>query len=288
MKRIGVIANCTKPQAAPVLARMAVKARELDLELLAFGPTAELLPGAIVVEESELASRIDVLMALGGDGSMLRAIRSLPHFETPVIGVNLGSLGFMTSVTAENVERALEVLVTGDYKMSARTVIDCRIEHADGRCVEHRALNDLVIGWGSSSRMINLRVLVDGEEVTMYSCDGLIVSTPTGSTGHSLAATGPIIHPETRALLINVICPHTLSARPLVVPDSSRIRIVAEDMKYDKELILAVDGQTEEPFHKGDALEIWKNETPLRFIHLPGYSYFGVLRQKLGWRGSYV
>jgi NAD+ kinase len=288
MKNIGVIANCRKPQAGDILKQLARKAGEHGLELFTFGPTAEILTEANVVEESELISHIDVLMALGGDGTMLNAVRSLPRLDTPVLGVNLGSLGFMTSVAEEDVEQAVEALAKGTYTTSQRTVIDAHIEFDEDRTVCHRALNDVVIGWGRSSRMVTLELEIDGEQVTSYSCDGLIISTPTGSTGHSLSASGAIIHPEAQALLVNVICPHTLSARPIVVPDWSEICVTAADMESSKQLILAVDGQTEEPFSKGNRLKIKKHEQPLRFIHLPGYSYFSLLRQKLHWRGSYV
>ncbi|MBU0677389.1 MAG: NAD(+)/NADH kinase [Verrucomicrobia bacterium] len=145
-----------------------------------------------------------------------------------------------------------------------------------------------MIGWGSSSRVLTLGLSINDEIVTSYICDGLMISTPTGSTGHSLSAGGPILHPQTPAFIINVICPHTLSTRPLVVPDDSTITIHVMDMAKDKKVILAVDGQEEQPFEEGDKLVVKKTSQGVRFIHLPGYSYFEVLRHKLHWRGSNV
>lgn len=284
MMRIGVLANCRKPDAGAVLERLSKKAEELGISLFASGDTAKLLPSAEAVVESDLASGIDVLVALGGDGSMLRAVRVLSGSDTPVLGVNLGSLGFMTSVPQDQLEHALDVLAEGDYKVSDRTTAECRVLK-DGKELGHyRALNDIVAGWGASSRVVTLALDLDGDEVTSYLCDGLIISTPTGSTGHSLSAGGPILHPETPAFVVSVVCPHALSHRPLVIPD--RCAITVRILDSPKRLLLSVDGQEELSIEEGSSLEVWRSPRSVRFIHVPGYSYFSVLRQKLGWRGT--
>jgi NAD+ kinase len=286
MKKIGVIANCSKPQAASVLKRLATKASELGLELIASEETARLLPGVKRVSEESLNRRIDILMALGGDGSMLHAVRVLRGADIPVLGVNLGSLGFMTSVTQENLEHALEILASGKFMVSERAVADCQILRGRKQIGRHRALNDVVMGWGTSSRMISLELSIDNECVSCFSCDGMIISTPTGSTGHSLSAGGPIMVPGASAFVISVICPHTLSNRPLVVSNESLLSIrVAHSMK---KLLLSIDGQEELTLTKDDRILIKKSERGVHFVHLPGYSYFSVLRQKLHWRGSSV
>jgi NAD+ kinase len=283
MKRIGVIANRLKPDAPAVLTRLAAKAGALDMRLLTTGDTAALLPGARVVPEDQLVNEIDALVALGGDGTMLRAVRSLGGADIPVVGVNLGSLGFMTSVPQENAERALDVLADGHYTTSARAIASCRV-HRGSAAHEYRALNDIVLGWGASSRVVTIKLSIDNEEVTSYVCDGLILSTPTGSTGHSLSTGGPILHPETPAFVISVICPHALGHRPLVIPDQSRISV--QIVEAPKKLLLSVDGQEEQPVEEGDRLEVARSPHSVRFFHLPGYSYFSVLRQKLHWSGS--
>ncbi|MFH0879127.1 MAG: NAD(+)/NADH kinase [Lentisphaerota bacterium] len=286
MKKIGVLANCRKPQACDVLKRLATKARELDLQLFTLGDTAGALPGAQRIRNAKLPGAVDVLLALGGDGTMLRAIRMLEDSDTPVLGVNLGSLGFMTSVTQENLEHALEMMARGSFTISERAMAACHVFRGKKKVTQCRGLNDVVIGWGSSSRIVSLELSINQEPVTSFNCDGLIVSTPTGSTGHSLSAGGAILHPETPAFVISPICPHTLSNRPIVIPDSSLISVLVAEAQ--KELILAIDGQEEILLKKGDRLEISRSPHAARFIHLPGYSYFSVLRQKLHWRGSSV
>jgi NAD+ kinase len=284
MKRIGIIANCEKPDAPDVLRRVEARAAELGITLVTCDGTAELLSEAEAVEPGALAESIDVLMAFGGDGTMLRAVRALGGVDVPLLGVNLGSLGFMTSVPEEDADRALEVLSEDAYTTSARSTAICRVFRNGSMEDEYRSLNDVVVGWGESARVVTLAVLVDGDKVTSYMCDGLIISTPTGSTGHQLSAGGPILHPESPAFVINVVCPHTLTTRPIVVPDRSVITVhIAES---PKQLIMAVDGQETRRVEQDDRIEVTRHPVNVRFLHLPGYNYFSVLRHKLGWRGS--
>lgn len=284
MKRIGVIANLGKPRAPHVMAEIAAAAARLGVELVTCDETAQLLPAARRVAGEQFAEAIDVLMAFGGDGTLLRSVRRLHNLDIPVMGVNLGSLGFMTSVTDQEAAEAIEVLANDEYLTTRRTLATCRFFREGVFRAEHQALNDIVIGWGASPRVVTLDVHIDSAKVTSYVCDGLIVSTPTGSTGHSLSSGGPILHPETPAFVLNLICPHTLSIRPLVLPDDRLL--VVEIAQAPKELILSVDGQETQWVKHGDRIEIIRSPQPLQFLHLPGYSYFSVLRQKLGWRGS--
>jgi NAD+ kinase len=229
---------------------------------------------------------LDALIALGGDGTMLRAVRELDGRDKPVIGVNIGGLGFLTSVAEEDLERGLECLAADNYEVSVRAIMEAAVVRDGTDVSRYRALNDVVISRGPSSRVVTLDVSVNGETVTSYVCDGLIVSTPTGSTGHSLSAGGPIVAPETCALVISLICPHTLSSRPVVVPDGDEICVTPT--KSDRELLLSVDGQVGESLAQGDMVTMKRSENNVRFIHLPGYSYFAVLQQKLHWSGSNV
>ena len=284
MKTIGVLANCRKPEAAEILKRLSSKAAERGLQLVTCNEAGRLLAQSVRVSNRTFAQKIDVLLALGGDGTMLKAVRALQGRDIPVLGVNIGSLGFMTSVTQDNLERAIDVLVKGNYTTSTRAIAECRLMRRSKKIGEYRALNDVAIGWGNSSRVVNLELSIDGESVTSYVCDGMIVSTPTGSTGHSLSAGGPILHPETPVFVINLICPHTLSNRPVVISDRSVVSVRV--VETAKKLLLSVDGQEEQSIVAGDRLEIRRSVKGVRFIHLPGYSYFSVLRQKLHWRGS--
>lgn len=286
VKRIGVIANCEKPQAASTLKRLVRKARALGLHVSADHCTARLAgKGVAGTLASSGMDRIDALMVLGGDGTMLRAVRGLNGRDTPVIGVNLGNLGFMASVTEGDLERALECLVRGDYSCTERAVAECVVWRGKRRVAGHRALNDVVIS-SLTARVVTLRMTLDGEDVSHFVCDGLIVATPTGSTGHSLSAGGPVLLPEARALLVTLICPHTLSTRPLVLKDESIIRVKVIHSAH--KLRLTVDGQVGEALAVGDSFEVRRSARGVRFLHLPGYSYFSVLRQKLHWRGSNV
>ncbi len=286
MKRIGVIANCSKPEARDVLDRLARKASALGMRLIAAGDTARRLPAARRVPESSLRRRIDALIALGGDGTLLHAAHVLKHTNIPILGVNLGALGFLTSITASELEGALERLAEGAYSLSTRSTISCAVSRGRARLGLFAALNDVVLGWGRSSRIITIDADLGGDRIASYRCDGLVISTPTGSTGHSLSAGGPIIHPEAAVLLLNVICPHTLSARPLVLPDSANLTLTVRAAA--RPLLLSVDGQEELAIRQGDRLAVRRDPRGVQFIHLPDYSYFSVLRQKLQWRGSSV
>jgi NAD+ kinase len=286
MKRIGVIANCSKPDSQSVLDRLARKATELGIRLFALGETAKHLPAAHRVTAASLRHKIDALIALGGDGTLLHAAHILKHSDIPILGVNIGALGFLTSITASELEVAMERLSEGAFSLSTRSAISCAVFRGRKKLGSFTALNDVVIGWGRSSRIITVDAELDGDRIASYRCDGIIISTPTGSTGHSLSAGGPIIHPEAEALLLNVICPHTLSARPLVLPDRAGITLTVRVAA--RPLLLSVDGQEELTLRQGDRLEIRRNPQGVRFIHLPDYSYFSVLRQKLQWRGSSI
>ncbi len=283
MKTLGVIANCSKPRAASVLETLAVCAKEFGLELRATGETAALIPDVDAEPLEDVFAAAEAVVALGGDGTMLTAVRALQGQDIPLIGVNIGSLGFMTSVAEQDLSAALECLHDESFTVSERMVAECVVTHA-GKDKKFCALNEVVVSSGPSARVITLDVAVGGKPVTSYVCDGLIVSTPTGSTGHSLSAGGPILTPDMRAFVMSLICPHTLSSRPLVVPDTSEIRICIGAQPETARL--SVDGQIGAELHDGDIVSISRCEQTVRFLHLPDYDYFEVLRQKLRWRGS--
>lgn len=286
MKRIGIIANIGKPDAASVLRALSETADALQLDLVVCDETARYLPGASHVPSTSFGGAIEALIALGGDGTMLHAVRSIDGADIPVLGVNLGSLGFMTHVTEEAVGSAVEDLAAGRYSVSKRSRLDGRVWREGLEVAAFAALNDLVIGWGASSRALTLALAIESEEIGQYLCDGLIVSTPTGSTGHSLSAGGPIVHPEAPVFTINVICPHTLSARPLVLPDRQTLWVEVLEVPDHKRPLLSADGQSEFLLEPGDRLTVSRHPKGVRFVCLSDYSYFSVLRQKLHWRGS--
>lgn len=285
MNNIGVIANTKRPHAEEVLKEITCKARNMGFNIYADPDTAKLLKCATPLSLDAFASQIDVALALGGDGTMLFTAKALAGADIPIFGLNLGSLGFLTSVSDQEVDRALNALASGNLRESVRSVADCSIWCDDKPLGNFRALNDMVIAWGRSSHISTLALRINNEEVSQFMCDGVIVSTPTGSTGHSLSAGGPILHPETPVFQVNVICPHTLSSRPMVIPDNSEIEI--EVLKARKTLVCSVDGQ--DICNKAGAgfkMKITKSENPVRLLQFPGHSYFDVLTKKLHWRGS--
>ncbi|MBN1557164.1 MAG: NAD(+)/NADH kinase [Lentisphaerae bacterium] len=282
MKRIGVVAHPGKPRAGETLRRLAARAGELGLHLTADAGTAGLLDGALQTGSFEDA---DLIVALGGDGTMLRVAREQAGLGKPILGVNLGKLGFLTAVDEHELDRALDCVVRDNLRISVRAMLEVAAHSGDRALGRWRALNDAVIGSGTSSRVATLDLCLDGGAVTSYVCDGLIVSTPLGSTGHSLSAGGPILVPETEAFVVSLICPHTLSSRPLVVPDSSRLTVVPRD---GRAFLLAVDGQEEQPLSAGDVVTLGRSDTVVRLAYLPDRDYFAMLRRKLHWSGSSV
>ncbi|MDF7800855.1 NAD(+)/NADH kinase [Pontiellaceae bacterium B1224] len=284
MKKIGVIVNTKRPRADHVLSELRKLAEGHSFELYAEKAEMARALGAQHLPVSEFGNKVDVALALGGDGTVLYTARALHGSGVPIMGINLGSLGFLTSVGDTKIFQALESIAQETFKVSEREVADCRI-FKDGQLVgEEHSLNDVVLGWGASSRIVTLRLSVDGELVGSFMCDGMMVSTPTGSTGHSLSAGGPILHPGVGGFCINVICPHTLSSRPLIVPNESLIEI--EVVNTAKELILSIDGQDEFKVLRGEQIEIRRSPHRVKFLQLQDHSYFSVLAQKLHWRGS--
>lgn len=284
--RLGLIANLDKTGSDLALQRAGELARRHGFSVATTPSHRALLPDARVEPDARLAAGIDLLMVLGGDGTLLSGVRMLADSTVPIIGINLGKLGFMTSVAMDQLDGAFAALATGGYSVSERTMLSCTVRAPGLAAREFHALNDVVLGWGASSRVASISVRVNDDPVTTYSCDGLIVSTPTGSTGHSLSAGGPILHPETPAFVISVICPHTMSVRPLVVPD--RCRLLLRIDPISKPLVLSVDGRPEPELAPGTELDLLRSPRVVRLVHLPGYSYFTMLRNKLNWRGSAI
>lgn len=284
---IGIFANLDKPNAAAVLADLSRAARELDISLFACDrKTARLAPGSTFAPPSRFGKTIDLLLSLGGDGTVLQAVRSLGGADAPILGINLGNLGFLTSVPDTHALPALRALASGAYQVAEYPLLEARLLRGSRRrpLVRARALNDVVMGWGTSPRASMIEVEVDHQPVASFVCDGLIVATPVGSTGHALSAGGPILHRETPALVLEPICPHTLSNRPVVLPNNRLVSLRIADPR--KKLLLSVDGQPCGWLQHDDRLDIRKAREVARFVHLPDYSWFKLLTQKLHWRGS--
>jgi NAD+ kinase len=273
IKRIGLIGNSGKAACADIVrkaARLISRAGRKPV---------------INPDTAALAREVDLLLVFGGDGTMLRAARDLAGSATPLLGINIGGLGFLTAVPSDGLARALNHIWKGEFKYESRALIE-----ASGRChgrpVSERALNDIVIGRGAVSRLIGLDVSVDGELVTHYRCDGLIVSSPTGSTAYSLSAGGPVVFPTAEVFTLTPICPHALSNRSIILPLTSTIRVKATNPM--PATMLSVDGQVVAELDAGDEVTIRRGRRAVRLMHLANSSFLETLRRKLQWRGAYV
>ncbi|MBP1607814.1 MAG: putative inorganic polyphosphate/ATP-NAD kinase ((P)/ATP kinase)(ppnK) [Acidobacteria bacterium] len=235
---------------------------------------------ATVVPPEELPGLVDAVSVFGGDGTFLYAARMVAARGVPILGINLGSLGFLTEVKLERMREAFKSLLAGDYQFEDRMLLDVEVIKNGSPFARYSALNDAVINKGALARIIELEVSVDSQLVTMTRADGIIISTPTGSTGYSLSAGGPILHPTLEALIITPICPHTLTNRPVVVPDSA---VVGVCLRHGHDVMLTVDGQVGMPLEQGDSLRIGKADHSMRLIQMEASPFFKLLREKLKW-----
>ena len=222
---------------------------------------------------------IDVVLTLGGDGTLLRGARMAGPRHIPLVGCNLGRLGFLTTGALDELESIVDRTVRGDYELEERVALDVRVGRGED---SFYALNDAVVHKTGFARLMTMRLYLDGEEVGQYSGDGIVISTATGSTAYSLSAGGPIMHPSMDALLATPICPHTLAVRPLVVPGDSRltVEVVSES---EEETVVTVDGQVGSRMERGERVELKASEEPLRLVRFAGDDFFNVLRRKLRW-----
>jgi NAD+ kinase len=287
IRRVGLVANPDKPAAIPLLRRAAEitasAGRELFVEIRAAQMADITAPCCKGVRE--LAQQTDLIIVLGGDGTMLGAARDLAGSGSRVLGINIGGLGFLTAAPGAQMDEALELIFRGEYEIDVRDLI--RAEgSASGHRINQLALNDFVISRGADARLINLDVKVDGETLTRYRADGLVICTPTGSTAYSLAAGGAVISPNAQALTITPVCPHTLSNRSVIVNMDSIIEVT--NISERLEVFLSADGQVQLPLATGDVVRLRRADEKIRLVRLPGSSFFNTLRQKLNWSGSSI
>ena len=286
MKTLAVIVNQDKPGTRELLPKLISKAQALGLELLFEADDASWLPDQTCLHCNDLFARADAVLTLGGDGTLLSAVWRMGEQPLPLLGINFGKLGFLTSVTQDQVDQALQALVEGTFITSRRPLLECRYQNPGEEPQTARVLNDVVMSWGKSSHIATLEVTVNGGALTTYTCDGLIISTPTGSTGHSLSAGGPILSPETENLVLSPICPHSMTVRPVVLSSQSEVGIKLAP--HSKSLVLACDGQPVLEMVPGTHLDIKFCGLSVELLQLPDYNYWEVLRNKLHWRGSSV
>jgi NAD+ kinase len=232
----------------------------------------------------EEPAQLDGLVTLGGDGTLLRGARFLDGRDIPILGVNLGRLGFLTSCQSEDFEAALRNLASGDYVAQPRMALSARvIDQAGQPRKQWRALNDFVLHKGGFARVVRLNVFVDDESIGTYAADGIVISTPTGSTAYSLSAGGPVVVPTLESIVLTPISPHTLAIRSLLIPADAEVTVEANESPT--ELLVTVDGQVGTSFVKGEKLKIRRADSPVRIVRFPGATFFERMRVKLGWGG---
>ncbi|MEE2775301.1 MAG: NAD(+)/NADH kinase [Acidobacteriota bacterium] len=232
----------------------------------------------ISVYDSEAS--YDLVVVLGGDGTLMSVARALRH-KVPILGVNLGTLGFLTEINRGELYPCLVETLAGRFETVSRSLLDVYLSRPDGAALRYRALNDVVVTKSALARIIDLRVEVDQRLVARYRSDGLILSTPTGSTAYNLSAGGPIVYPSLPVIVVTPICPHTLTHRPLVVPETSRIEVKLETP--DQEVYLTVDGQEGTTLERGDSVSVQSSASHAELVHISGRSFYDGLRSKLRW-----
>jgi NAD+ kinase len=285
IKRVGIIGNSEKVSCAAVVSRAARLLLKAGRSVCSDAATAQLtsVDGTVYPDASRLSRQVDLVLVFGGDGTMLRVAREIAGSRTPMLGINIGGLGFLTAVSSDQLPQALAQLWRGEFTLESRVLLE-----AAGRChaqpIHQTALNDIVFSRGIASRLIELDVRVDGEPLTRYRCDGLIASSPTGSTAYSLAAGGAVVFPTAEVFALTPICPHTLSNRSLILPISATLEVKAVSSK--PETILSADGQVVGELAPGETIMIRRSRLTVRLMHLAGSSFCQTLRLKLHWRGA--
>lgn len=285
VKRIGLLGNSGKVSCAQAVAKAARLIQAAGRQVFCEAATAKLakLRGETFTNAAALAREVDLLLIFGGDGTLLRAARDIDGSQTPLLGINIGGLGFLTAVSSADLPRALKHVWDGEFKFEDRALIEAQV-CCSKKSVQQTALNDLVISRGVSPRLIELLVSVDDEPVTNYRCDGLIVSSPTGSTAYSLAAGGALVYPTAEVFQLTPICPHTLTNRSLILPLTSTIRVKVTSP--NPTTILSADGYAVTELAAGDEITIGRSRRAVRLLHLQDSSFFESLRAKLNWRGA--
>lgn len=281
---VGILVNPHKKDALPTLRalRTALEARGciavLDEE------TAGLAGEGGGVPASEFSKHVEIAAVLGGDGTMLNAVSRLGNFEKPVAGINIGTLGFLTSCKDDELDVFVAAIAEGRYTTSVRTLLEATVRRQGKPAETFIALNEVTLARGDTGRLVSLCAKVNGELLNSYRADGLIVATPTGSTAYSLSAGGPLIAPGAGAFVITPICPHSLSQRSLILPDTCEIELSSED-RDGSPMLFTVDGRDSTRIEQGDLIEVKKAARSFHLLRLQGHSFYEALRQKLRWQG---
>jgi len=288
MTRIGIVGKYREEKVIRLVKVMIGWLEERGMEPLVEDALVKSFEESKGVPREEIPKSADLLVVLGGDGTLLSAVRLISGGKVPILGVNAGGLGFLTEITEDELFPVLERVISGNYEITERCLLRADIyrpgkeaEKRELKVTQHNVLNDVVINKGALARMIDLETYIGEDYVTTYKADGLIISTPSGSTAYSLSAGGPIVYPSLNSILITPICPHTLTNRPVLIPDDVTVRV--QIGSRDGEVYLTLDGQVGLALEDGDSVCVRKADEVVRLIRSPHRSYFEVLRNKLKW-----
>jgi NAD+ kinase len=287
MKQIGIIAKQNKPEALPIVRDLVAWLQPKKIGVYLEEGMVKLfrppLGGPLLhsIGRENIPEHVEMIIVLGGDGTLLSVARLVGDREVPILGVNLGGLGFLTEITLEELYRVVEKVLQGDFITNERVVLNASVIRRGERMAEFIVLNDAVINKGALARIIDLETTINQDYVTTFKSDGLIISTPTGSTAYNLSAGGPIVYPSLHCMILTPICPHTLTNRPIVIPDDVVIRATLKAKQ--QEVILTLDGQQGFTLEFEDVVEVKKAEGRILLIQSPYRHYFEVLREKLKW-----
>jgi NAD+ kinase len=281
MRTIGVVVKRGRAQAVDLARDLVAWLHRNHCKALVEPEAVEAGIDATSVSKQAMVAQADLVVVLGGDGTLLSVARMMRDRPVPILGVNLGGLGFLTAITMDELFPMMQRLLAGDFDVDCRMTLDVSLHRGDAILAASPVLNDAVITKGALGRIIDLETTVDGEELCIYKADGLIVTTPTGSTAYSLSAGGPIVHPSVGVIVLSPICPHMLTNRPLVLSDAATVSVTVRSA--DDDVMLALDGQEAQPLRSGDRVDLRKGRSGVPLVRSASRSLFDVLRSKLRW-----
>ncbi len=280
MKSIGIIANIKKPQTKHVVEDIVRWAKQNEVDFFLDEELSDLVDyGERLSPREKLWELCEMIVSLGGDGTMLSSARAVGEHQTPILGINLGGLGFLTEITSNDLDKTLDRLKQKDFLIEKRMVLEAEVENL--KKSDQYALNDVVIDKGEVARLFQMHLYANDEFICSYSADGLIISTPTGSTAYCLAAGGPIINPKTGVIIVSPICPHTLASRPIIFSENEELKVVVE--LAGREAVLTIDGQVAFALKSGSSVLVRKATHSVNLIKFKQRSFYDILRRKLHW-----
>ncbi|HQK99869.1 MAG TPA: NAD(+)/NADH kinase [Smithellaceae bacterium] len=283
IKKVGIIANVEKERIAPFTASFQQWLEKRGVRVFLEEEIAVRMKQKAGFRRDDATLSLDLIAVLGGDGTLLRAARFVARHNLPIVGINMGTFGYLTEINRSETYAAFDLILAGDFVTEKRMMLDVSVRRGGKRIGSGTVLNDVVINRGNLSRIVELETSVGGQHLTTYKADGLIISTPTGSTAYSLSAGGPIVFPGKELMIINPICPHTLTNRPIIFPESAVVNIVLRSGGGGATITL--DGQESYRIERADVMEVKKSKQATKLVLSPHRSYGEILRSKLGWGG---